>query len=284
MSIERTFFEKKGLVLDKERVLTYSKLSCPLDCRYCFVDDLSTHEQQRGVSYLSPEQLELLHNLPKEISLVMLGCDTEFFQNRKDALNILHEITELKKDVSVITKLALPTRFIGELKIIADTLERQGNIFSLSISLPCYASSELWEPVAPAPERRIEVLRQAYLQGINTLVALRPLLPTLPNEELWHIIEETKGSTIGYYSGPLYLKELDQDLIPENIRGGLNIETLQPHWMPEGNLFYKIERPGQMEFLQKIILEKNKLMFDGSADANEFLRSHEEYRNKSPRA
>lgn len=41
MSFESGQFEEKGLKLDKDRVLTYSQLSCPFGCRYCFVDDLN---------------------------------------------------------------------------------------------------------------------------------------------------------------------------------------------------------------------------------------------------
>lgn len=35
--IEKSIFENAGLKIEKDRVLTYSKLSCPLDCTYCFV-------------------------------------------------------------------------------------------------------------------------------------------------------------------------------------------------------------------------------------------------------
>lgn len=276
-------FEKSGLVFDKERVLTYSKLLCPLDCRYCFVENLASSNQKEKVSYLSNEQVELLGNLPEETNLIMLGCDTEFFQNREDALALLHRLADLRKDVSAITKLAIPSRYIEQLSLIVDKLREQRNIFSLSISIPCLESSKFWEPGAPRPERRIKVLREAFSKGINTFVAMRPLLPTISDEEIRHIVEVTKDSAIGYYSGPLYLKDLDPELIPEDIRGSLAIEHVQPHWMPAGNLFYKIERPGQMDYLRKLISDKGKFMFDGAAEANEFLKNHEEYRNKSSR-
>lgn len=277
MSFEKNNFNQEGLVLDKDRVLTYSKLSCPLECRYCFVDDLSSAEQQKGVVYLSPEQLELMKSLPDEVSLIMLGCDTEFFQHRKDALDTLRVLIELKRDVSVITKLALPEKYLTELASIAEELGKQGNIFSFSVSLPCLESSKIWEPKVPDPERRIELIKEASYLGLNTFVAMRPLLPTVSNDELARIIESTKESVIGYYSGPLYLKNLDPALLPENILETLSVELLQPHWMPEGNLFYKVERPGQMEFLQQTIADSGKLVFDGAAEANEYLRNHEKH-------
>lgn len=59
MAIEKEQFEQAGLVLDKERVLTYSKLVCPLECKYYFVENLN-REQQKEVSYLSEQQIGLL--------------------------------------------------------------------------------------------------------------------------------------------------------------------------------------------------------------------------------
>lgn len=49
MESEFKQFEHAGLKIEKKRVLTYSKLSCPLDCTYCFVDEM-TQDQSRGVS------------------------------------------------------------------------------------------------------------------------------------------------------------------------------------------------------------------------------------------
>lgn len=159
-------YENAGLKIDKERVLTYSKLSCPLECTYCFVDEM-TQEQSRGVSYLNNEQLELLQNLPEQVKLIMLGCDTEFFQNKEDALNILDKLATFDKDISVITKLPLPDGFLNEVKSIVGKL-KNNNIFSLSVSIPCLSESMLakYEPNVPDPMKRIETLRSAYQKDI----------------------------------------------------------------------------------------------------------------------
>lgn len=106
MSFENNEFEKAGLKIEGDRVLTYSKLSCPLDCTYCFVDDMNFN-QERGVAYLSPKQYELLNQLPEEVRMIMLGCDTEFFQQKEEAMEILNILAEQNRDLSVVTKLPL---------------------------------------------------------------------------------------------------------------------------------------------------------------------------------
>lgn len=271
-------FESAGLKIDKERVLTYSKLSCPLDCTYCFVDEM-TQEQSRGVSYLNNEQLELLQNLPEQVRLIMLGCDTEFFQNKEDALDILDKLTTFNKDISVITKLPLSESFLNEMKSIVNKL-KSDNIFSFSVSVPCLSESMLakYEPNVPHPMRRIETLQAAYEKDLYTMLAIRPLLPDVTDQELQEIVKLTKDYCIGYYSGPLYLKQEKVNLF---FPGYTNKEAeSQPHWMLEGNTYVPIERAGQMDTLSHIIQKHDKKLFEGAAAGMEYIHESLKYGKK----
>jgi DNA repair photolyase len=263
-------FERHGLKVDKERVLTYSKLLCPLNCTYCFVDEM-TQEQEKGVSYLSAEQVKLLQNLPEQIKLVMLGCDTEFFQDRKDAVDVLNRLKDLGKDISVITKLPLSGSYIKEIALIARQIVSGGNIFSFSISIPCLSDASIakYEPNVPTPLKRVETLKTVFNEGLSTMVAIRPLLPDIEDGELDKIIELTKDFTIGYYSGPLYLKqEKVKELLPEF---PLKPEA-QPHWMLEGNTYQEVTKEGQMEYLASLVRKSGKQFFEGAADGVEYVR------------
>lgn len=268
-------FEKYGLKIDKERVLTYSKLLCPLHCTYCFVDEM-TQEQERSVSYLSQEQINLIQNLPEHIKLIMLGCDTEFFQNKKGAIEVLNTLKTLGKDISVITKLPLSDSYIQEISLIAKEMEEKGNIFSFSVSIPCLSEKSLqkYEPKVPSPEKRIETLKNVFSFGISTMVAIRPLLPDIEDGELEQIIEMTKGFTVGYYSGPLYLKqEQVKVFLP-----GFEIEPeKQPHWMLEGNTYQEVSKEGQMEHLVSLVKKADRQFFEGAAQGVEYLRKMKKY-------
>jgi DNA repair photolyase len=264
-------FEKHGLKIDKEHVLTYSKLICPLGCTYCFVDEM-TQEQERDVSYLSPEQIVLLQNLPEHVKLIMLGCDTEFFQNREDAIDILNKLKNFGKDISVITKLSLSEAYIKEISLIAKEIEKNGNIFSFSVSLPCFSGESLkkYEPRAPSPKRRIKILKNVFNMGIPVMVAIRPLLPDIKNSELERIVDLTKDFVVGYYSGPLYLKQNKiKTLLPDFEIG----KEEQPHWMLDGNTYQVIRRDGQMEYLISLVEKSGKQFFEGAASGIEYIRS-----------
>lgn len=263
-------YDQAGLKINHERVLTYSQLSCPLECTYCFVNDMTTN-QQKGVAYLTENQIELLKNLPEEINLIMLGCDTEFFQKKNHALDILRKISKFGKDISIVTKIPISQEIITEIKKIYDDMRTRNNILSVSISLPCISEKMLqkYEPVVPPPERRILTLKTLAETGIPTMLAIRPLLPDISDEELEEIIDLTKDFVIGYYSGPLYLND-DRitRLLPESM---VEIEAKQPSWMLDGNSYKVIEREGQMELLKNLVSSSGRQFFEGAAEGMKFV-------------
>ena len=276
MENKKTSFDASGLHIDKERVLLYSRLNCPFGCRYCFVDDLD-QEQRKHVSYLSEEQYELIGQLPEEVTLIMLGCDTEFFQSKEDSMAVLKRLAKTGKDISIVTKYALPANSVSKINSIRLEMSSRGSLLAYSVSLPCFESALAWEPKSHSPEKRIESLKRLFNSGFKTLVAIRPLLPTITDAELNRVVSSTSDICHGYYPGPLYLKNLDKELIPPEIIKTLYAEKIQPHWMPEGNEFFKLEKPGQMEFLKSCVAEKGKKMFAGAAEAIQFLKEHEKH-------
>lgn len=270
MNPEYSHFESEGLKIDKDRVLTYSQLRCPLDCLYCFSDDLNFN-QREDMAYLSENQLQLFQELPAEIKMIMLGCDTEFFQPKAKALEILNELSSFHRDISVVTKMSLSDKVVANLGDVEGKLRQHDNFLSFSESLTSLNSAKQWEPKAPEPTRRIETLKKVYQAGIKTFVAIRPLIPAVPQQELEELVTLTKDCCYGYYSGPLYLKTLEHPLIDLD-QSDLEIEKMQPHWMLEGNEFYRIERPGQMDLLRNILEKNDRLLFEGAAEAMNYWR------------
>lgn len=266
-------YDVAGLKIDRDRVLTYSQLSCPLECTYCFVNDMTTN-QQKNVAYLTDKQMELLESLPDEVNLIMLGCDTEFFQNKQQAISILRKVSGFGKDISMITKIPVAESLLNEIEEIYKEMSAKGNILSVSISIPCLSAemNQKYEPGVPSPERRIETVKLIASKNIPTMLAIRPLLPDVSEEELQEIVNLTKDHVLGYYSGPLYLNDdRISKLLPETV---VEAEAKQPHWMLDGNTFKEILKEGQMEFLQRIVKDAGKEFFEGAAEGMEFIKSN----------
>ncbi|MEK7634872.1 MAG: radical SAM protein [Patescibacteria group bacterium] len=268
-------FEKANLVIEKDRVLSYSKLICPLDCKYCFSEDLN-NTQSSNSAYLSEEQFELLKDLPEEIKTIMLGCDTEFFQNKNEALDVLRKLSDSGKDISIITKLVLDDEFVKNLKDVSNEMNKKNNFITFSVSIPCFESSNKWEPKVPKVEKRIDTLKRVSDAGINSMVAIRPLIPNLEESEIDKIIDLTNPYVFGYYSGPLYIKSFNNGLLSENelTELGCVFDEIEPNWMLKGNKFIKIENPKLMEHLHNKVMSYNKEFFDGAAQGIEFLRKN----------
>lgn len=138
-------FEQNNLKIDRERILTYSRLICPFDCTYCFVEDISPSRESSAL-YLSEKQLDLLEHLPENIQLIMLGCDTEFFQSKANFLEVLNRLANIGKDISVVTKMPLRENLVDELRRVDIRLKENGNSLTFSESIPCLKSSSKWEP------------------------------------------------------------------------------------------------------------------------------------------
>lgn len=110
------------------------------------------------------------------------------------------------------------------------------------------------------------------------MLAIRPLLPDVTDEELEEIVRLTKDCCIGYYSGPLYLKKEKVNFFFPGYRSE-EIES-QPHWMLEGNTYIPIERDGQMDVLLQIIQKYDKKMFEGASAGMEYIRESLKYDKK----
>ena len=208
----------------------------------------------------------------------MLGCDTEFLQDIIQALHILERLSVMGKDISVITKLSLNDKFIANLARIDESLKSNGNFLTFSVSLACTDSKEKWEPHVPTVVSRVETLRKVSETGIDTMVAIRPLIPDVPISELYQIVDMTKDYAFGYYSGPLYLKQLSVDTITAEELQALGCiaseEVEDVKWMPAGNRFLKIETPESMAYLKSKVEQSGRILFEGAADGMDFLKEH----------
>jgi DNA repair photolyase len=170
----------------------------------------------------------------------------------------------------------LDDNFVENLRIISNEMKNNNNIIIFSTSIPCFDSSSKWEPKVPKVEKRIDTLRRISDTGIDSMVAVRPLIPNIEKSEIDKIIESTSPYVFGYYSGPLYMKDFDNELLQrdELEELGCTFEEIEPNWMPKGNKFIKIENPELMAYLQDKVKSFGKEFFAGAAQGIEFLRKN----------
>jgi DNA repair photolyase len=262
---------------EKSRILTYGGRICPLGCKYCFDEpvDRKGLVQLKNLQPLSAEGK--VQPLPSEVSVVVPYCNTDLFIDRNEAKSVLNYWSHEGKDVAVSTKVLLNEKDIDWLLEIQRTMAEKGNIFVLSSSIPCMGkeSTGHWEPDVSAPEKRLHALELAHRKGLNNLVSIRPLLPDVNEKELEEIVSKTHEYCSGYFAGSLRLKKNDPLLadLEQRVPNLQVTEESQVSWMPPGNEFCEVIRPGQNQELEGIIAKYNQQLFSGVVEGVNFIKN-----------
>ena len=227
---------------------------CPLKCTYCFASD---------PEYKSPvnlfEKVETLSSTIEDYQIIQPACDTEFLLDSIKAFNLLERLLKLKKDISFVTKMPIKKQNLSKLMELSDRYRQQGNLLSVSVTLTSIESSKIFEPIAPSPEVRIQTLRSLFENGIHTMVAIRPLIPSVPDSEIHEIVNKTVDLTFAYTSGPFWTKH------PEGLSGNISEESVS--WMSGDQKWFQVSDPDREIAIINYISSKGKLLYESSVDA-----------------
>jgi DNA repair photolyase len=135
----------------------------------------------------------------------------------------------------------------------------------VTVSLTSYDQALSLEPYAPAPDRRIENLRRLADAGIATVVAIRPLLPVVPDDELFTIVDRTKDTCQGYISGPFYFKNLAPELLGDQVA---DLEQVIVPWMNDQSPWYKLHTPEREQRLARYVEQRaGQRFYEGIVEA-----------------
>jgi DNA repair photolyase len=189
--------------VEKQRVLVPVGQPCPFGCRYCYT--------RGGEVGLSPVSIEEIITAFKQFALtasfdtIQFGYDGDPFAHPERGLAMLRQLAPMRKHINFSTKAALQEADLRELEEIHDAMKAMGKILSALISLSCWESAAQIEPHTPTPQERIETLHGLKQLGIPAFIAVRPILPTVTNDEYERIIDEgLRAGCAGFIPGPLY--------------------------------------------------------------------------------
>lgn len=240
-----------------ERLLTTTGRLCPFGCCYCFAASPSYQP------FLNLVEVTKFQEIIAGYEYIQLACDTELFLNPPEALRLLREVVEANQNVSFITKMALSDRLIEKIALVSQEAKLKGLIVSGSISLTSLDSVAQYEPYSATPEQRINTLKNLYHSGIHTRVALRPLIPSVSLDELLELVDLTLPYTYGYYSGPLWLERLNQEMVSP----GTVISKRPVPWMAGNPRWYCLEHPQKQQALAEYIQQRGSKLYQSSVEA-----------------
>ncbi|MBO6807513.1 PA0069 family radical SAM protein [Thalassospira sp.] len=176
---------------------------CEHGCVYCFARP--THAYL-GLSpgldfetrlFWKPEAAQLLR---KQLSSkayqpapIVIGTSTDPYQpvdrDKKLTRSIIEVLSDCQHPFSIITKSALVTR---DIDLIAPMATQNRASVAVSVTSLDHRLSNLLEPRASAPHRRLDAIRQLSDAGIPVAVLCAPIIPGLNDMEIEKIVAACK--------------------------------------------------------------------------------------------
>lgn len=217
MDIEYEIIKCKSLLKKVDRAPSFNcnyvvspYSGCEYGCVYCY------ECMEEGASQDFPKTIKIKENAPsvlkKELKNAQKGVVCMVgYQSVERKYRILRKVLEVlsarRFPVHIITKSDI---VLDDLDILTRIAENGWCAVTFSISTLYEEISNIFEPDAPSPKKRIMALEKVLESGVSAGVALNPIIPYISDseEQLEDVIRTAADLKTGYVlSIPLTLKD-----------------------------------------------------------------------------
>ena len=149
-------------------------------------------------------------------------------------------------------------------------MEAHDTTLSALVSLSCWESAPVVEPHTPPPSERMRTVANLARIGIPVFIAIRPVLPHLPDAEYERIVVEgVRAGSEGFIVGPLYADARGQFVrfIPPEALETVPRQTSTVSWSAHAPTWARYEDPNRLQRLMQMIEQLRGRAFLSSADA-----------------
>lgn len=259
--------------VEKNRVLVPVGEACSFGCKYCY-----TRGGEVGPPKVKRE--EILQELKKfsqeaKFGLIQFGYDGDPFVRPERGIWMLQELAKLGKHITFSTKALIEGSLLERLSTIQQEMASQKTIMVALISVSCWESAHRIEPHTPTPRERMMTVSNLKKVGIPTLIALRPLLPNIADEEYEHVIDEgIRASSDGFILGPLYgdVKRRFVRFIPTDMLEKTPSVIESVSWSAHEPTWIRYENTSRSQRIAQMIRAKRSQVLLSSADVIEFVQ------------
>ena len=254
--------------VEKNRVLVPVGEPCPFGCRYCY-----TRGGEVGLARVDEEEILSLFRpfaLQNSFETIQFGYDGDPFARPERGLAMLRQLAMLGKHVNFSTKALIEGPVLAALSEIRRTMEAQETTLSALVSLSCWDSAPAVEPHTPSPSERMLTVANLKRTGIPVFIALRPILPHIPDIEYERIVVEgVHAGSEGFIVGPLYADARGQFVrfIPPGVLKTVPSRIYTVSWSAHMPTWTRYEDPARLQRLVQMIEQKGGRAFLSSADA-----------------
>lgn len=253
---------------EKNRVLVPVGKPCVFGCRYCY-----TRGRDIGLPRLNPDDiLSDFQHFADDASFetIQFGYDSDPFSQPERGIAMLNQLAKMQKHVNFSTKALVEGPLLEALNEVRLALARADKKLSALVSLSCWESAAKVEPHTPSPAERIRTVANLKSIGVPTFIAIRPILPHIPDNEYERIAEEgIRAGSDGFILGPLYADARGQFVrfIPSALLAKVPGKTGSVAWSPHTPTWTRYEDTNRLQRLLLMIEQKGGRTFLSSADA-----------------
>ena len=254
--------------VEKNRVLVPVGEPCPFGCRYCY-----TRGGEVGLARVDMEEvLSRFREVALESSFetIQFGYDGDPFARPERGITMLRQLATMGKNVNFSTKASLEVPTLNALEDIQRYMEEEGTTLSALISVSCWDSASSVEPHTPPPVERMRGVAALKRRGIPVFIAVRPVLPHIPDSEYERIADEgILAGCDGFILGPLYADERGRFVrfIPPEILKAVPSCKDVVSWSAHSPIWRRYEDETRLRQLTAMIECKGGRVFLSSADA-----------------
>ncbi|WP_220196417.1 radical SAM protein [Ktedonospora formicarum] len=254
--------------VEKGRVLVPVGEPCSFGCRYCY-----TRGGEVGLSRVDPEEvLTQFYAFARGASFetIQFGYDGDPFANPARGLAMLQRLSLLGKHVNFSTKGHINETGLAVLAEIQHQMQLRHTTLSTLVSLSCWDSASIVEPHTPSPIERIRTVASIKSLNIPVFIAVRPILPHIPDSEYVRLITEVLlAKCDGFILGPLYVDDRGQfaRFIPSNMLRQTPCRKTVVSWSAHAPTWTRYEDEARLHRLAAVIEKKGGRVFFSSADA-----------------
>lgn len=262
--------------VEQNRVLVPVGEPCPFGCRYCY-----TRGGEVGLARVEAEDIlwhlqEFAQYTPFET--IQFGYDGDPFARPERGLAMLSQLAAMGKHVNFSTKALLEGPILAELSELRRMMEARGTTLSALVSLSCWESAPVVEPHTSSPAERMRTVANLTSSGISVFIAIRPVLPHLPDAEYERIVVEgVRAGSEGFIVGPLYADARGQFVrfLPPDALETVPRRTGTVPWSAHAPKWTRYEDPDRLQRLTRMIERLRGRAFVSSADVVRFAHQLE---------
>ena len=262
--------------VEKNRVLVPVGEPCLFGCRYCY-----TRGGEVGLSRVKAEEIltrfqQFASETPFET--IQFGYDGDPFSRPERGIEMLDQLSRMHKHLNFSTKALIEGALLEALSDIRCRMEATGKTLSALVSLSCWDSAPTVEPHTPSPVERMLTIANLKSIDIPVFIAVRPVLPHIPDEEYERIADEgIRAGCDGFILGPLYADARGQFVrfIPPEILAKVPSQTGSVSWSAHAPTWKRYEEIARRQRLLMMIQRKGGRTFLSSADAVALVRQRE---------